>query len=105
MKSCKTITGTMFYVNTPHAGSFFTIKSDSGEIESISRELILSIEWHHLPKWSMMTEKQIVDSAKMRINNLNAEIAQGLEHLEQEKKLREAKPVTKKDETEIKDVE
>jgi len=88
----KEITGTMYYVNTPLAGSFLSIKSDDGEIRSISRELILSIVWHQLPKWSVMSEKQIVDSAKLRIENLNAEIAQGLEHLAQERKLREVKP-------------
>ena len=87
----KTVTGKMYYVNTPLAGSFLSIKCDSGEILSISRELILSIEWHELPKWSVMTEKQIVDSAKLRIRNLDLEISQGLEHLEQERRLKESK--------------
>ena len=51
----------------------------------------MSIEWHELPKWSVMTEKQIVDSAKLRIRTLDLEISQGLEPLEQERRLKESK--------------
>lgn len=85
----QTLEGEMYYVNTPLAGSFITVEDKEGKITSISRELVLKIEWETLPKWSLLNETQVVDSAKMRLMNLDHEIQQGKDHLDQEKRLKE----------------
>jgi len=85
----QTLEGEMYYVNTPLAGSFITVEDKEGKITSISRELVLKIEWETLPKWSLLNETQVVDSAKMRLKNLDHEIQQGKDHLDQEKRLKE----------------
>ena len=86
----QTLEGEMYYVNTPLAGSFITVEDKEGNITSISRELVLKIEWETLPKWSILNETQVVDSAKMRLTNLDHEIKQAREHLDQEKRLKES---------------
>jgi len=83
------LVGEMYYVNTPLAGNFITIEDNDGKITSISRELVLKIEWDELPKWSILNENQVVESAKMRIKNLDYEIAQQKEQLEQQARLKE----------------
>ena len=79
-----------YYVNTPLAGSFLNIRDKDGKITSISRELVLKIEWMELPKWAVLSEKQVVDSAKLRMRNLDVEIQQGIDHLDQEKRLKDS---------------
>jgi hypothetical protein len=85
----QTLEGEMYYVNTPLAGSFITLEDSDGKITSVSRELVLKIEWEKLPDWSVLNEKQVVDSAKMRLQNLDFEIKQAQQHLDQEKRLKE----------------
>ena len=43
-----------------------------------------------LPKWAVLSEKQVVDSAKLRMRNLDVEIQQGIDHLDQEKRLKDS---------------
>lgn len=69
------IEGTLAYVNMPMANSFLNIKDDNtGKIVSIAFGLILKIEWDTMPKWTQMTEQQVVDSAKFRLKNLDNEL-------------------------------
>lgn len=89
LESVQTLEGEMYYVNTPLAGSFLSLRDKDGNITSISRELILKIEWKSLPKWAVLSEKQVVDSAKLRMRNLDNEISQSIEHLDNEKRLKE----------------
>jgi hypothetical protein len=90
LESVQEIEGEMYYVNTPLAGSFLNIRDKDGKITSISRELVLKIEWMELPKWAVLSEKQVVDSAKLRMRNLDVEIQQGIDHLDQEKRLKDS---------------
>ena len=90
LDSVQVLEGEMYYVNTPLAGSFLTIRDKDGKVESISRELVLKIEWHKLPSWAVLSEKQVVDSAKLRMRNLDVEIQQGIDHLDQEKRLKDS---------------
>ena len=89
LESVQVLEGEMYYVNTPLAGSFLTIRDKDGKIASISRELVLKIVWQELPKWAVLSEKQVVDSAKLRMRNLDNEISQSIEHLDNEKRLKE----------------
>jgi|TARA_R100001463_G_scaffold127221_1_gene185191 hypothetical protein len=89
LESVQTLEGEVYYVNTPHAGSFLSLRDKDGNITSISRELVLKIEWQKLPKWAVLSEKQVVDSAKLRMRNLDNEISQSIEHLDNEKRLKE----------------
>ena len=86
----QTLEGEMYYVNTPLAGSFITVEDSDGKITSVSRDLVLKIEWETLPNWSVLNEKQVVDSAKMRLQNLDFEIGQAQNHLDQKKRLKDA---------------
>tara|TARA_R100000742_G_C4276272_1_gene97229 strand:+ start:1379 stop:1774 length:396 start_codon:yes stop_codon:yes gene_type:complete len=71
----QTIEGTLAYVNMPMANSFLNIKErHTGNIVSIAFGLILKIEWDTMPKWTQMTEQQVVDSAKFRLKNLDNEL-------------------------------
>ena len=89
LESVQVLEGEMYYVNTPLAGSFLNIRDKDGNITSISRELVLKIQWMELPKWAILSEKQVVDAAKLRMRNLDNEIAQSMEHLDNEKNLKE----------------
>ncbi len=90
LENVQTIEGEMYYVNTPLAGSFLNIRDKDGKITSISRELVLKIEWSKLPSWAVLSEKQVVDAAKLRMRNLDVEIQQGIDHLDQEKRLKDS---------------
>ena len=90
LENVETVEGEMYYVNTPLAGSFLNIQDKEGKITSISRELVLKIEWHKLPSWAVLSEKQVVDSAKLRMRNLDVEIQQGIDNLAQEKRLKDS---------------
>lgn len=90
LENVQTIEGEMYYVNTPLAGSFLNIRDKDGKITSISRELVLKIEWAKLPSWAVLSEKQVVDAAKLRMRNLDVEIQQGIDHLDQEKRLKDS---------------
>jgi len=69
------IEGTLAYVNMPMANSFLNIRDAiTGKVVSISFGLILKIEWGAMPKWTQMTENQVVDSATYRLKNLDNEL-------------------------------
>ena len=69
------IEGTLAYVNMPMANSFLNIKDDNtGKVVSIAFGLILKIEWDTMPKWTQLSETQVVDSATMRLKNLDNEL-------------------------------
>tara|TARA_R110000744_G_scaffold161082_1_gene277549 strand:- start:3222 stop:3608 length:387 start_codon:yes stop_codon:yes gene_type:complete len=69
------IEGTLAYVNMPMANSFLNIRDAiTGKVVSIAFGLILKIEWGVMPKWTQMTESQVVDSATYRLKNLDNEL-------------------------------
>ena len=69
------IEGTLAYVNMPMANSFMNIRdANTGKVVSIAFGLILKIEWGVMPKWTQMTESQVVDSATYRLKNLDNEL-------------------------------
>lgn len=69
------IEGTLAYVNMPMANSFLNMKEKhTGKIVSIAFGLILKIEWDTMPKWTQLSEEQVVDSATMRLKNLDNEL-------------------------------
>ena len=65
--------------------------ADEGEFISISRDLILKVEWIKLPSWSMLTEEQVVDAAKMRLKNLDMEIKMQKQQFDQEERMEKSK--------------
>lgn len=85
------VEGEMAYVNTPMASTFLNIETDEGEFISISRDLILKVEWIKLPSWSMLTEEQVVDAAKMRLKNLDMEIKMQKQQFDQEERMDKSK--------------
>jgi hypothetical protein len=74
--SVKTVEGEMVYVNMPFASTFVNIEDSDGKMTSISRDCILKVDWLKLPKWALLTEGQVVDSAEMRLKNLDREITE-----------------------------
>jgi hypothetical protein len=70
----QTIEGEMIYVNMPMANSFLNIKTSDGEMLSSAYQLVMKIEWQHMPKWTHLSEQQVVDSASMRLKNLDNEL-------------------------------
>jgi len=69
------IVGTLAYVNMPMANSFLNMKEKhTGKIVSIAFGLILKIEWDDMPTWTQLSESQVVDSATMRLKNLDNEL-------------------------------
>ena len=69
------IVGTLAYVNMPMANSFLNMKEKhTGKVVSIAFGLILKIEWDTMPTWTQLSESQVVDSATMRLKNLDNEL-------------------------------
>ena len=85
------VEGEMAYVNTPMANTFLNIQTDDGDFISISRDLILKVNWIKLPKWSILSEEQVVDAAKMRLKNLDLEIKMQKEQFDQEERMEKSK--------------
>ncbi len=82
------IEGTLAYVNMPMANSFLNIRDAfSGKIISIAFGLILKIEWDTMPKWTQLTESQVVDSATMRLKNLDNELEIQRNNMSQQEEL------------------
>jgi len=82
------IEGTLAYVNMPMANSFLNIRDAfSGKIISIAFGLILKIEWGTMPKWTQLTESQVVDSATMRLKNLDNELEIQRNNMSQQEEL------------------
>ena len=82
--------GEMTYVNMPFASTFVNIETSDGKYVSISRDCILRVDWINLPKWTLLTEQQVTDSAKVRLLNLTNELEIQKNNHEQEKKVQEA---------------
>ena len=91
LTTIETIEGYQAYLNTPMASSYVNIEIESGEIVSISRELVLKVRFFNLPDWTLLGETQVSDAAKMRILNLDNDLEIQKESFDQEKRLREAK--------------
>ena len=66
------VTGYWAYVNNPITASFITLEVDN-EVLCISRELVMTMVFHNVPKWNQITETQVVDSATLRKLNLDNE--------------------------------
>jgi len=86
-----TIEGEMTYVNMPFANSFLNMELDDGNIISIAYPLVLTIEWIKMPKWTQLTESQVVDSATMRLKNLDNELEVQKNTFDQEDRLKQSK--------------
>ena len=89
-ETLETIEGDMAYVNMPFANSFLNLNIGDNNIISIAYPLVLKIEWVHMPKWTQLTEKQVVDSAKMRLLNLNNELEIQRNTFDQEQRMKDA---------------
>jgi len=74
--SVKTLEGEMIYVNMPFASTFVNIEDSDGKMTSISRDCILKVDWLKLPKWAILKESHVVDSAEMRLKNLDRELTE-----------------------------
>ena len=85
------IEGEMIYINMPMANSFLNVKTDAGAIMSIAYPLVMQVEWLHMPKWTVLTESQVVDSAQMRLLNLDNELEIQKNNFEQDKRLKETR--------------
>ena len=85
------IEGEMIYINMPMANSFLNVKTDAGAIMSIAYPLVMQVEWLHIPKWTVLTETQVVDSATMRLKNLDNELEIQKNNFEQELRLKETR--------------
>jgi len=88
-ESIECIEGEMSYVNMPFASTFVNLMLPDGNFVSISRDCILKIEWLKLPKWTLLSEKQVVESAKLRLENLTKDIKDQKLHLRNEQNLEE----------------
>ena len=84
------IEGEMIYVNMPMANSFLNIKTNAGDMVSIAYPLVMKIEWLHMPKWTHLSETQVVDSAQMRLLNLDNELEIQRNTFQQQEALKEA---------------
>ena len=80
----------MTYVNMPFANSFLNMELDDGNIVSIAYPLVLKIEWVSMPKWTRLTESQVVDSAEMRLKNLDNELEVQKNTFDQEQRLKDS---------------
>ena len=85
------IEGEMIYINMPMANSFLNVKTDAGAIMSIAYPLVMQVEWLHMPKWTVLTETQVVDSATMRLKHLDNELEIQKNNFEQELRLKETR--------------
>jgi hypothetical protein len=91
LETIETLEGYQAYLNTPMAASYVNIEVETGEIISVSRELVLKVRFLNLPDWTLLGETQVSDAAKMRILNLDNDLEIQRETFDQEKRLREAK--------------
>jgi hypothetical protein len=92
----QSVEGNMAYLNTPMASSYLNLETKEGII-SISRELILKIEWLNTPAWCILNEKEVVDAAKMRLKHLKNDLEIQKNNFEQEQKLAELKEKEEKE--------
>ena len=83
------IEGYQAYLNTPMAQSFINMETMDGAFVSISRELVLKVEYDSLPNWTLVNEPRIVDAAELRLLSLDNDIEIQKTQFDQEKRLRE----------------
>ena len=89
LDTIETVEGYQAYLNTPMAQSFINIETMDGKHVSISRELILKVEYEELPNWTLVNEPRIVDAAELRLKSLDNDIEIQKTQFDQEKRLRE----------------
>tara|TARA_R100000152_G_C6780909_1_gene214364 strand:- start:1719 stop:2087 length:369 start_codon:yes stop_codon:yes gene_type:complete len=80
--------GFQSYLNTPMAQSYINLETDNGHV-SISRDLVLKVEFETLPKWTILKEAQVVDAAKMRLKTLENDIEIQKNTFDQEERLKD----------------
>ena len=84
------VEGEMIYVNMPMANSFLNLRTKEGDMLSIAYPLVMKIEWVHMPEWTRLNESQVVDSAVMRLKNLDNELEIQKNTFDQEARLKES---------------
>ena len=84
------VEGEMIYVNMPMANSFLNLRTKEGDMLSIAYPLVMKIEWVHMPEWTRLNESQVVDSAVMRLKNLDNELEIQKNTFAQEARLKES---------------
>ena len=84
------VEGEMIYVNMPMADSFLNLRTKEGDMLSIAYPLVMKIEWVHMPEWTRLNESQVVDSAVMRLKNLDNELEIQKNTFDQEARLKES---------------
>ena len=84
------VEGEMIYVNMPMANSFLNLRTKEGDMLSIAYPLVMKIEWVHMPEWTRLNESQVVDSAEMRLKNLDNELEIQKNTFDQEARLKES---------------
>ena len=77
-------------INNPTLGTFVNIEVENKWI-SISRDLVQKIVFHGMPKWNLVTQDQVVNSAKVRKLNLDNELEIQMNNFEQEKRAKETR--------------
>ena len=90
LETIEVVEGFQAYLNTPMASSYINLETDKGYI-SISRELVLKVEFDSLPKWTVLGEGHVADAAKMRIVGLENDIEIQKNTFDQERRLKETK--------------
>ena len=80
--------GFQSYLNTPMAQSYINLETDNGHV-SISRDLVLKVEFENLPKWTILKEAQVVDAARMRLKTLDNDIEIQKNTFDQEARLKD----------------
>jgi len=90
LDSIEIVEGFQSYLNTPMAQSFINMETNDGHV-SISRELVLKVEYKNLPKWTLLKESHIVDAAEMRIKSLENDIEIQMNTFDQEQRLKDGK--------------
>ena len=89
LNTIEVIEGFQAYLNTPMAQSFINMETMDGSYVSISRELVLKVEYNGLPEWTLVNESRIVDAAQLRLLSLDNDIEIQKTQFDQEKRLRE----------------
>ena len=84
------VEGEMIYVNMPMANSFLNLRTKEGDMLSIAYPLVMKIEWVYMPEWTRLNESQVVDSAVMRLKNLDNELEIQKNTFDQEARLKES---------------
>ena len=84
------VTGYWAYINNPTLGTFVNVEVENEWI-SISRDLVQKIVFHGMPKWNLVTQDQVVNSAKVRKLNLDNELEVQMNTFDHEKRAKETR--------------